>query len=139
MNLAHTLSDVFVIRPVVIRGGMTQTLESVEAEVQPGTAQGVFVDPKSLASFPIAAAVVTTISQIVVRVMKAEMIWVALIVSLLIGALIVAITMTDPNARPKSKLEWAISLAIAVINCLLLYAAVIGIDQLAGVQQPPRG
>jgi hypothetical protein len=61
---------------------------------------------------------------------------VALIVSLLVGALIVAITMTEPTARPKTVLAWIITTAVAVINPLLLYAGVIGIGKITGMTKP---
>jgi len=64
------------------------------------------------------------------------MLRVALILSLLIGALIVAITMSEPSARPKNKREWTIPLGIVMINSLLRYAAVLGIGEIAGTQTP---
>jgi hypothetical protein len=136
VNLVHALNDTFLIRPVVIRrSAAAEEALAVEADTEneAQTTQGVFVDPKTLASFPIAASVVTTISQIVVRAMGGNMVIVALIVSLLIGALIVAITMSEPTARPRKLLEWVITIAIAVINSMLLYAAVVGVGQITGM------
>lgn len=120
------VADFFIFRTPMDFAGAGQAAEPK------GAGQGVFVDAKSLASFPIAAAVVTTISQIAVKVLGGDLAWVALAVALAVGALIFAITMSDPGARPKSLLNWAIAVAIAIVNSLLLYAAVIGIDQLAG-------
>ena len=138
MNLVHALNDTFLIRPVVSRrsalSGQGDPLAADKEGTQSaevGEAQGVFVDPKTLASFPVAAAVVTTVTQVVVKITNGSTAWIALVVALVIGALIVAITMTDVGARPKTKLEWIITLVTAAINSLLLYAAVVGIQQIS--------
>jgi hypothetical protein len=135
MSLIGTLNDVF-IRPDVVRSRSEvvdlEAADAVVAQPQEIATQGVFVDPKSLASFPIAAAVVTTLAKIAERMLQADPFWVALAVSFAVGALIVAITMTEPTARPKGRLQWTITIAIAVINSGLLFAAVVGIDQIAG-------
>jgi len=128
MTLVNSLSDFFIFR------FPARTRDLAPAATAAEEAQGVFVDPKSLASFPIAAAIATTLSKIAVRWWSgADILWVALPVALLVGALIFAITISDASARPKKLLEWVIAIAIATVNALMLYATVIGIDQLQKV------
>ncbi len=124
MDAVHTINDVFLTHPVAV------ARNTAAAE----TAQGVFVDPKTLASFPIATAVVTAISQIIVRTVSgANMAWVALAVSFAIGGLIFAITMTEEKARPHGALAWTIAVGVAIVNSLLLYAAASGVGQIMGL------
>jgi len=124
MGLSNSLADFFVLRSALVSTPTVSQGGAVES-------QGIFVDPKSLASFPVAAAVVATLSQIAIKISGGQLASVALIVALVVGALIFAITMGEPTARPKTPLDWAIAVAIAIINSLLLYASVVGIKQLA--------
>ena len=134
MSLASTFSEFFVYH------APPQHMTAVDEAAGPG--RGAFVDPISLASFPVAAAVVSTLTQIAVRALGWTVNSVAFIVALLIGALIFLITMTDPQARPKTWKEWLIAASIAFINSMLLYAATVGINQLqsapAGIAPPAK-
>lgn len=100
------------------------------AVTPPPSSQGVFVDPKSLVSFPIATAVVSTIAQALIRLIHGHSAIIGLSVAVAVGGLIFAVTMSDSSARPQTKVGWAVAVSIAVINSLLLYAAMVGIGQL---------
>lgn len=91
-----------------------------------GTAEGVFLSAKSLLSFPIASAVVTTLWKLSSHYWKVGDIAV-LIISLLVGALIFAISISDTSARPQGFLGWIIAIGIALINSLFLAASSLGL------------
>ena len=129
MRMADAFVNVRAIAP-------TRALEEAESQnTAPQTnSQGVFVDPKTLVSFPIATAVASTISQVLVGLSGEKSPLIGLVVALAIGGLIFAITMSDANARPTTRMGWAVASGIALINSLLLYAAMVGIGQLKGTQ-----
>jgi len=135
MQLVHAINDVFLSRPVAARRPAVSEAARTEKtqEDQSATYQGVFVDPKALASFPIAAGVVATISKIILAARPgANMLWVALAVSIAIGGLMIVITTADKPSRPQGAVRWVITIAVGLINSLLLCAAVIGVSQLTG-------
>jgi hypothetical protein len=103
-----------------------------------GSAEGVFLSAKSLLSFPIASGVVTMLWKLSSHYLKVGDIAV-LIISLLVGALIFAISISDSSARPQGFLGWVIAIGIALINSLFLAASSLGLaTALLDVPAPPK-
>jgi len=93
-----------------------------------GTEVPVFITPQSLASFPVASAVVTTLWALAAKMFP----WgastsVLLVLSLVVGGIIFAISVSSPSSQPKDFKAWLVAGAIAVINSLLLAAAALGV------------
>jgi hypothetical protein len=120
------LSTAFV-SPQLVSKDSRVSPDAVEPET---SSQGVFVDPKTLLSFPIATAVTSSLSQVLANLTGIDLKTIGFIVALLVGGLIFAITMSDRSARPKTGMAWAVAIGIAAINSLLLYAAMVGINKI---------
>jgi hypothetical protein len=89
----------------------------------------VFITPQSLASFPVASALVTTLWALSTKMFPT---WgastaVLLVLSLVVGGIIFSISVSAPTSQPKDFKGWLVGGAIAVINSLLLAAAALGV------------
>jgi hypothetical protein len=96
-----------------------------------GSRTGIFTAPQSLVAFALGTSIVTTMSRAARTLgrVDAESTLVAFVTACALGAAIVAATVSDTEARPKSAAAWALSLLIAILNTLILYAAAIGIEK----------
>ncbi len=107
------------------------------AAAAPEGAVGVFITPKSLMSFPVASLVVTFTWALAKRLSQGQgaegwgdKSWVPVLVSLVVGAVIFVASTADPDAKPKSRREWIIAVAVALFNSLYLAAASLGLLKL---------
>ena len=91
-------------------------------------ATGVFITPQSLATFPVATAavgIVWKVAETLVPSWKDALI-VPAIISLLLGALLFFISITDPDAKRTSR-DLVIGVVVAIINSCYLFASAVGI------------
>jgi len=105
--------------------------DAVAAETPPAQSTSPFLTPQSVASFPVASGIVYAISQGIAKLPVPAHVspFIPLVVALLVGAIIYAITFDDKRVpRPSSPREWAISVGIALLNSLLLWTSAIGIS-----------
>jgi len=123
----------FVARAQPAAAGVVRGLTAGDT----GTDVPVFITPQSLASFPVASAVVTTLWALATKMFP----WgasttVLLVLSLVVGGIIFAISVSSPASQPKEVKGWLVAGAIAVINSLLLAAAALGVLGKAGAPGP---
>jgi hypothetical protein len=92
---------------------------------------GVFTAPQTLASFVLGTCIVVTISRAARTLahVDSESTLVTLAAAVVVSAGILAVTFSDRDARPATSARWISSLLVATVNCLLLYAAAIGIEK----------
>jgi hypothetical protein len=119
------IRDLFIVRTrnKLMKG------EAVAAAAAPSDAVGVFITPQSLMSFPVASSAVVVVWALSKRLFPA---WgasevVPLAASFLVGLVVFLITVSDKKAAPKSGTGWLIAVTIALINCLFLASAALGI------------
>lgn len=87
---------------------------------------GVFVTTQSIMSFPVATAIVTTISKVLGMVFPnyANSEKIVLLISIIIGIIIYCISLNkDMNTKDK-----IIALSLAIINSFFLAASALGIE-----------
>jgi len=90
---------------------------------------GIFISPQSLAAFPGASLVVTVVWALVRKLapVVGGSPWVPFTVSLVVGAVIFLLTISERAAAPKSTSQWIISVAVALFNSLYLAASALGL------------
>ena len=110
-----TLADLFVIRS--------------RSSVPPDT--GIFTAPQSLAAFPLATSVVATIARAARTIGRTEFdsILVPLIAAFGLGCAMFVVTIHDRRSRPRGLQAWLTAIAVAFLNCLLLFVAALGIEK----------
>lgn len=119
-----SFTDLFVVRSTSTR--VRTTFAPGGPAAAPAT--GVFITPQSLTSFPVASGIVTGLWALAQRLFA----WggstlVVLCLSIAIGLLVFLINISDPTAAPKSAKAWLVAVSVALINCLFLCAAALGI------------
>ena len=116
--------DLFVARP-----RRTHLKGEALAAAAPDGAVGVFITPKSLATFPGASAGVVVIWALAKRLAPTwgASQWVPFIAAIAVGGVIFLSSVSDPDAAPKSTAQWIVAVAIGFLNSLLLAAAALGI------------
>lgn len=106
----------------------TQAPPHPEANTRTTTA--MFITPQSLVAFPFASGLVAAIWRATAMLLPpavASSPWTGLVIAIFIGAIVYGISVTDRRVQlsPGEKL---IGLAIALINCLYLFMAAVGIS-----------
>lgn len=98
--------------------------------VRSGRALGVFIAPQSLA-FALSTCVVVTATRASRTLGHAdpESTLVTLLASAALSVAILAVTVTDRDARPSSAREWAWALLVTCVNAIVLYVAALGIEK----------
>jgi hypothetical protein len=94
-------------------------------------AAGVFTSTQSIVAFPVSVSVVATIARASHTIGRTafDAFAVPLAAAFIVGALLVGLTMTDSRARPQGLSGWAVAVAIAIVNSLVLFAAALGIEK----------
>ena len=115
------LSELLVVSPVRQEG----------APPLPHTV-GVFTAPQTLLAFPVATSLVTTLARAARTIAGVDLNspLMPLAAALTIGAAMFAITMSQPAARPRTLGGWLIAAVVTFLNCLVLFAAALGIEKL---------
>ncbi len=91
----------------------------------------VFLTPQSLASFPIAAAVVASIWGGIEHLAPwAKQDYVALIIAFVVGGVITGSSLSDPQSSGRLQKPW-LTASFAILNCFYLYTAAIGIHMVS--------
>jgi hypothetical protein len=96
------------------------------AAAAPGSSEGAFLSAKSLMSFPIASGAVGILWKVMQRFWGVGDVAV-LYISLAVGALIFLIVVSDENGRPHGIANWIVSIAIGLLNSVLLGASALGL------------
>lgn len=92
------------------------------------TTTGTFITPQSIMAFPFASSLVAGIWQAIDSLGLHDHNYIGFIVALLVGAVVYAITISDPRLKMTRTERWA-GLGIGLINCLYLYMAASAIHQ----------
>ena len=105
--------------------------DTAPAGSPPCPAAGVFTSMQSIVAFPVSVSVVATIARGSHTIGRTafDAIAVPLAAAFIVGALLVSLTMTDSRARPRGLRGWAVAVAIAIVNSLVLFAAALGIEK----------
>ena len=92
---------------------------------------GIFTATQSVVAFPVSVSIVATIARASHTIGRTafDSIAVPLVASLVVGALLVGVTMSDPRARPRDARGWGITVVVAIVNSLVLFAAALGIEK----------
>lgn len=88
----------------------------------------VFITPESLSSFSGAAVVVGILAEFLVRVFYFNRDVTVVVMSLIVGGVIFALSVEEPGSRPKTFVRWLVAVIIGILNSLLLAAAVEGVS-----------
>ena len=99
--------------------------------VRPMETTGVFIAPQSITSFVLSTCIVVTISRAARTLagFDSETTLVTFLVACAVGSLIVVVTLSATDTRPATVAHWARTITVAGLNCLLLYAAAVGIEK----------
>ncbi len=92
-----------------------------------GSSEGVFLSAKSILSFPVASELVTILWKLWKHFDPGLGDVAVLYISLVIGALIFLIVISEPAARPQSFIGWVVSIVIAALNSCFLAASALGL------------
>lgn len=99
----------------------------------PRTTTGTFITPQSIMAFPFASSLVAGIWQAINSLGLHDHNYIGfLLIALFVGAVVYAITISDPRLKMTRAERWA-GLGIGLINCLYLFMAASAIHQLAHV------
>jgi hypothetical protein len=96
----------------------------------PRTTTGTFITPQSIMAFPLASSLVAGIWQAIDSLGLRDHSYIGFLVSLFVGAVVYAITISDPRLKMARAERWA-GLGIGLINCLYLFMAASAIHQFA--------
>lgn len=120
------LRDVFNIKIVGARKGVRGDPRPAGAADE--TAKGVFVTPQTLATFPVATAVIGIMWKVIEGLMPAwkGSLWVPASLSLLLGGFLFFIAISDPQAS-RTKRDVVIAIGVAIVNTFYLFASSTGI------------
>jgi hypothetical protein len=119
-----------------IRGIFVVTHESEYGKSYAAATDGaqvpVFVTPQTFSSFPVMTLVISGCWASLKR-LDSDLTspWVAVVLSILAGTVILLISVSDPGSKPKSTSKWFIAIVIALFNSLMLAASVLGVLQMA--------
>lgn len=99
--------------------------------VRRAVSTAVFTAPQTLPTFVLSTCVVVTLSRAARTLghVDSESTAVTLAAAVLVAAGILALTFSDPDARPSTLGRWTISLLVATVNSLILYVAALGIEK----------
>src|SRR5262249_8453429 len=128
-----------VFNKLVVARSLPRKGEPEPTGDSPKPGVGVFVTAQSLATFPVASMVVTLIWKFAAAIWPAAATykWIPLLAALLIGAVIFVGSTNEPSTRPQSGGQWFVAIAVAIINCMFLAAAALGLlEIMAGGGQP---
>jgi hypothetical protein len=94
---------------------------------------GTFITPASLVTFAGATFAIKILMQVIIKLAglqegDARLLWIAFIVSIIVGTGIVYLTLTVPGGRPTNRHQWVGAIMVAIINTAYLYLAAIGIS-----------
>ena len=92
------------------------------------TATGAFVTPQTLATFPVATAVIGIMWKVIETLVPSSKgsLWIPAIISLLLGGFLFYVAISDPQAS-RTKRDTLIALGVAIVNTFYLFAASTGI------------
>lgn len=96
----------------------------------PRTTTGTFITPQSIMAFPFASSLVAGIWQAINSLGLYDHNYVGFLIALFVGAVVYAITISDPRLKMTRAERWA-GLGIGLINCLYLFMAASAIHHLA--------
>ncbi|SRR5229473_2701179 len=116
--------DLFVISPP------GRQVRGRRPPVQAGSTTGAFVTVQSITSFPVASGVVFAVWKGVgsVSAQASSSRITPLLVALAVGCVVYLATLTDVRVhRPGGLIEWASSVGVAFVNCVLLWVAALGL------------
>ena len=120
-----TFADLFVVRPrrMAERG----PIQAAGAPSDQATA--VFITPKSLMTFPVASSAVTFLWLLAQRLFQdwGKSPWVAVVIALVLGVVILIASTGDSEVRPKSRRDWTIAILVGLLNALYLAASAMGL------------
>jgi len=90
--------------------------------------QGVFMTPQSLLTFPVATAAISLIWKGVEALLPAVQgsLWVPAVISLLLGAFIFYVGISDPKASRATR-DIVIAVVVAIVNIFYLFVSSAGI------------
>jgi hypothetical protein len=117
--------NVVALAPLAAHG---QPVANTEANTRTTTA--MFITPQSLVAFPFASGLVAAIWRATAMLLPpavASSPWTGLVIAIFIGSIVYGISVTDRRVQ-LTKGEKLIGLAIALINCLYLFMAAVGIS-----------
>jgi hypothetical protein len=94
------------------------------------SAVGAFITPQSFVAFPVASGLVALASGLAKVLLPAwgASNWVPAVIAFVVGGTIFLITVSQPEAAPRSRPSWAVALVVAFFNSLLLLAAALGMS-----------
>jgi len=120
-----SFADIFILR----HGPKPQKGSVVPAGKSPGEGTVIFLTPKSLLSFPVASGTAVMLWKVAQRVFgqPAGADWVAVLISLVIGAIIFMVVIGDSQVRPKSLSQWIVAVVVGLVNSLYLATSVLGL------------
>ena len=76
----------------------------------------MFLSAKSLLSFPVATGLVTILWKLWLHYHPGASDLIVFYISLVVGALIFLIVISEPTARPQNLIGWIVSIIIAALN-----------------------
>ena len=95
------------------------------------SAAGIFTARQSIVAFPMSISVVATIARAGHTIGRTafDSIAVPLVAAFVVGALLAAVTLSDPRVRPRDPAGWGVALLVAIVNSLVLFVAALGIEK----------
>jgi hypothetical protein len=136
MQVHSLINSSSFARQLPVRFPAAELPENNEAPVRPKPVRshgsrattGTFITPQSIMAFPFASSLVAGIWQAIDSLGLHDHNYTGFLVALLVGAVVYAITVSDPRLRMTRAERWA-GLGIGLINCMYLYMAAFAIHQ----------
>jgi hypothetical protein len=89
----------------------------------------VFLTPQSIVTFPVASVVVSVLWKLASAFwpIAGKSPWVPLIIAIVIGTIIFAISLSDNATKPQTGRQWFVAIGLGTVNSLFLAASALGL------------